>query len=86
MQKKQLTKMGFKNQKIRQKLLHSFGKLKEDGFSFELIEPYFRKKKIFDSMQVISDKTWNDLDLQDFFMFADRTVSAIGQKKDNLYG
>lgn len=72
--------MGFQNQKVRQKLLQSFGMLKDDGFNFELIETYFRKKKDAKSMQVISDKTWNDLDFQEFFMFADRTTSAIGQQ------
>lgn len=72
--------MGFQNQKVRQKLNQSFGMLKDDGFNFELIENYFRKKMDAKSMQVISDKTWNDLDFQEFFMFADRTTSAIGQQ------
>lgn len=72
--------MGFQNQKVRQKLRQSFGLLKDDGFNFELIENYFRKKKDAEFMQVISDKTWNDLDFQEFFMFADRTTSAIGQQ------
>lgn len=72
--------MASRNQKIREKLINSFGSVKDEGFSFEFIENYFRKKKHVDILQSISDKTWNDLDFQEFYMFADRTTSAIGQQ------
>lgn len=72
--------MGIQNNKVRRKLIGSFGTLKDETFNFELIEAYFRKKKSIRSEQIISDKTWNDLDLQEFFMFADRTVSVVGQQ------
>jgi len=57
----------------------SFGKLKDDSFNFELIEKYFRNKDNSSSFQVLSDKTCNDLDFQEFFMFLDRTNSKVGQ-------
>jgi hypothetical protein len=69
-----------RKKKIKTKLEESFGKLKEDSFDFESIEKYFRKKDKSDSFQVISDKTCNDLDFEDFFMFVDRTNSRIGQQ------
>jgi Mismatch repair ATPase (MutS family) len=72
--------MGIQNKRIRRKLTGSFGTIKDETFNFELIEAYFRKKKGIQSGQIISDKTWNDLDLQEFFMFADRTVSVVGQQ------
>lgn len=68
------------NQKIRRKLIQSFGLIKEDVFNFDLIESYFRKKRNNTFLQVISDKTWNDLDLQEFYMFVDRTGSSVGQQ------
>jgi len=63
-----------------QRLLDSFGKLKDDSFNFELIERYFRHKDNSDAFQIISDKTCNDLDFQELFMFLDRTNSKIGQQ------
>jgi DNA mismatch repair ATPase MutS len=58
----------------------SFGKLKDDSFNFELIEKYFRNKDNSTSFQTLSDKTCNDLDFQEFFMFLDRTNSKVGQQ------
>lgn len=72
--------MTLRKHKTRQKCINSFGRIKEDGFSFELIEAYFRKKKRTESLDVISDKTWNDLDLQEFYMYVDRTTSSVGQQ------
>ena len=63
-----------------QRLQESFGKLKEDSFDFESIEKYFRKKDNSNVFQVISDKTCNDLDVEDLFMFLDRTNSNVGQQ------
>ena len=55
-------------------------KQKDDTFNFDLIERYFLKKDKSASFQVVSDKTCNDLDFQEFFMFADRTTSRVGQQ------
>ena len=66
--------------KKREKLLSEFGNLKDDSFDFELIETYFRNKEHTQDFQVLSDKTCNDLDFQELFMFIDRTNSKIGQQ------
>lgn len=62
------------------KLEKSFGKLKSDGFHFSLISQYFKNKQDSNCLQLISDKTCDDLDFEDFFMFIDRTNSKIGQQ------
>jgi len=61
-------------------LLSDFGNLKEDSFDFESIESYFRKKKHSTAFQALSDKTCNDLDFEELFMFIDRTTSRVGQQ------
>ena len=48
------------------RLTASFGELKEESFDFECIESYFRSKDNSKAFQVLSDKTCNDLDFQDF--------------------
>lgn len=58
----------------------SFGKIKNARFNFESIEQYFRKKDSSTAYQTLSDKTCNDLDFQELFMFIDRTNSKIGQQ------
>ena len=72
----------FRNRKkrIREKILSEFGNLKDDSFDFEYIESYFRKKDHSTAFQTISDKTCNDLDFQELFMFLDRTNSRVGQQ------
>jgi len=66
--------------KIKERLSASFGKIKDDSFTFELIERYFKKKDKTEAFQVLSDKTCNDLDFKELFMFADRTTSKVGQQ------
>ena len=68
-----------KRKEIEQ-LKTSFGTLKDDSFTFDLIEKYFKNKDKSDSFQTISDKTCNDLDFQELFMFLDRTNSKVGQQ------
>ena len=68
------------NKKKREIFEESFGKGKTDSFNFELIEKYFRKKDKSGAFQCLSDKTCNDLDFQELFIFADRTVSKVGQQ------
>ncbi len=63
-----------------ERILKSFGKLKDDSYDFELIEKYFRNKDNHESLQILSDKTCNDIDFEELFMFIDRTNSKIGQQ------
>lgn len=57
-----------------------FGRIKDDVFNFDLIETYFRNKMHENSFQVLSDKTCQDLDFDELFMFLDRTQSKVGQQ------
>jgi DNA mismatch repair ATPase MutS len=66
--------------KIREALLASFGNIKDESFNFDFIEKYFRNKDNTEAYQILSDKTCNDLDFQELFMFLDRTTSRIGQQ------
>ncbi|MDH5379750.1 MAG: DNA mismatch repair protein MutS [Cyclobacteriaceae bacterium] len=61
-------------------LIATFGKPKGAFFSFDKIERYFRNKDNSTAFQVLSDKTCNDLDFQQLFMFLDRTNSKVGQQ------
>jgi len=71
----------FQGRKKKEKeFTESFGKGKTDSFNFDLIEKYFRKKDKSNAFQFLSDKTCNDLDFQELFMFADRTTSKVGQQ------
>ena len=73
--------MMFKKKKKSEELyLNSFGKIKDDTFNFDLIERYFRNKKQENSFHVLSDKTCQDLDFDELFMFLDRTQSKVGQQ------
>jgi DNA mismatch repair ATPase MutS len=72
----------FRNRKkrIKEKLLSEFGNLKTDSFDFEYIESFFRKKDHSSAFHTLSDKTCNDLDFSELFMFIDRTNSKVGQQ------
>lgn len=69
-----------RSKKNKARLLSSFGKIKEEDFDFELIEKYFRSKNNHQALQVLSDKTCADLDVEEVFMFLDRTHSRVGQQ------
>ncbi|RLD42870.1 MAG: DNA mismatch repair protein MutS, partial [Bacteroidetes bacterium] len=69
-----------KKKKIVERLAKSFGMVRDKDYYFELIEKYFRNKDNTDSFQVLSDKTCNDLDFEELFMFLDRTNSKVGQQ------
>ena len=69
-----------RKKKREEELLRLFGNVKDDSFDFEMIERYFRKKDHSEAFQVLSDKTCNDLDFHELFMFVDRTSSRIGQQ------
>lgn len=72
--------MIFNRKKENEHLHKSFGELKDTTFDFDSIEKYFRKKQHSDAFQIISDKTCNDLDFEELFMFLDRTQSKVGQQ------
>lgn len=55
-------------------------KVKPDDFNFNKIERFFLKSNKEDIKQIISDRTYHDLDLEDIFKFIDRTTSSIGQQ------
>jgi hypothetical protein len=66
--------------KKSKKLLQKLQSPKGDYFNFSQIERYFKKSNALDFRQIISDKTSNDLDLEEVFMYLDRTVSKVGQQ------
>ncbi|REA60910.1 DNA mismatch repair protein MutS [Dyadobacter luteus] len=70
--------------KSKNKFLHQLraqaGKLKKDYFDFRKIENFFLLNNNNGNHQIISDKTCQDLDLDEVFMFLDRTTSAVGQQ------
>jgi len=66
--------------KRKEELLASFGQLKDEYFEFDYIAAFFTKSKHDDALQVIDDKTCNDLDFHNFFTFIDRTQSSVGQQ------
>jgi len=62
------------------KIKNDWGKLKAESFNFHLIERYFLNNNHAGKFQVITDKTMNDIDFQELFMFIDRTNTKIGQQ------
>lgn len=54
--------------------------VKDESFEFDLIASYFNTKEQNFVFQKINDKTINDIDLHELFMFIDRTNSRIGQQ------
>lgn len=69
-----------RKKKRKENLLKSFGQFKDESYNFELIDKYHSKKDNKDYLQVLSDKTCNDLDFNELFKFVDRTNSKIGQQ------
>jgi hypothetical protein len=59
-------------------LKESFGNLKNDSFNH--IKSYLRNKDHNAVYQVLEDKTCDDVDFDEFFMFLDHTHSKIGQQ------
>jgi hypothetical protein len=66
--------------KVLAQLKATSGKIKEESFDFNKIERFFLLSDKSRFYQVISDRTFQDLDLADLFMFMDRTTSKIGQQ------
>ena len=69
-----------KKKKQRAELLANYHNVKRGSFNFGSIERYFVRSDNKGIYQVISDKTYQDLDLNEVFMFIDRTVSTVGQQ------
>jgi hypothetical protein len=61
-------------------LLENHHQVKRETFFFSQIRQYFLGSDKTNTHQFISDRTYNDLDLDELFMFIDRTVSRVGQQ------
>lgn len=66
--------------KLLAQLKADSGKIKTETFDFNKIEMFFRLSDKKDFYQVIADRTFQDLDMDEVFMFVDRTVSKVGQQ------
>lgn len=67
--------------KIISALKSAFGKIKDEDFEFSMIEKYHTgKPDDLNTFQRLSDQVWNDLDMDLFFYFIDRTNSKVGQQ------
>lgn len=55
-------------------------KLKQEAFEWDKIKRFFESSDRSSAYQVISDRTCQDLDLDEVFMFIDRTSSRVGQQ------
>ncbi len=65
--------------KQKAELLENHHRVKRETFYFSQIRQYFLGSDKASAYQVISEQTYNDLDLDELFMFIDRTVSRVGQ-------
>jgi hypothetical protein len=69
-----------KKKKLIQQLEASWGKTKDAEYQFDCIEYFFRNKEKISALQIIPDRTINDIDFYKLFSFVDRTYSRIGQQ------
>jgi len=69
-----------RKKKKKEILKESFGELKNDAFNFDSIGSYFKNKSNSELFDILSDKTCNDLDFEELFMYLDRTNSKVGQQ------
>ena len=53
---------------------------KEEDFNFDLIEHYFKRKDYSTAFQIVDYQLINDVDLNEVFMYIDRTNSKIVQQ------
>ena len=66
--------------RLKASLAAGYGKPKEDPFDFSRIEYYFANAAAGKESYPLSDKTCHDVDFDEVFMFADRTISKVGQQ------
>lgn len=64
----------------KEELLANYSQLKKGTFYFSSIRQYFLETVKVDAFQVISDQTYQDLDMDEVFMYVDRTSSKVGQQ------
>ena len=71
-----------RNRSVRNSLIENWGKPKNDRYlDFDLISQFFKNHKSPGNViQIISNNTWVDLDMNEVFRFLDRTTSRIGQQ------
>ena len=50
------------------------------GQSFSDISLYHEYRSVKEKEHLVSQKTWDDLNLDDFFEWADRTSSCVGRQ------
>lgn len=72
--------MFISRKKLFTQLKATSGKIKRESFDFNKIERFFLLSNKEDFHQVIPDRTFQDLDMNEVFMFMDRTASKIGQQ------
>ena len=72
--------IGKSKKKRRAELLASYDQVKSGVFNFSSIRQYFLGSDTAECYQVVSDKTCQDLDMDELFMFVDRTISKVGQQ------
>jgi len=61
-------------------LLNRQTQIKKSYFDFDRIRLFFDRSDQSDAYQIPDDRTINDLDFEELFMFLDRTSSKIGQQ------
>lgn len=66
--------------KLLAELKANAGKIKQETFNFDKIGRFFLLSDQDEFHQVISDRTFQDLDMNEVFMFIDRTTSKVGQQ------
>lgn len=68
------------NSKTNKKTASDWKTQKSESYYFVLIERYFRNRKTPEQAYVLNDRMCNDLDFEEFFMFADRCLTRYGQQ------
>lgn len=66
--------------KEKENILENYKSPKNSEFDFERISLFFSHIDKTDVLQVISNRTFQDLDFEELFMYLDRTCSKIGQQ------
>ncbi|MBE9463622.1 DNA mismatch repair protein MutS [Dyadobacter subterraneus] len=72
--------MFISKKKLLARLKNNSIKIKEESFDFDRIARFFTLSDTTNFRQVISDRTFQDLDMDEIFMFLDRTTSKVGQQ------
>ncbi len=68
-----------KRRKTKQQIRETFGKIKTEDFDLDAIRRYADRNSK-ESFQTLSEKTCNDLNFDDLFIYVDRTSSRVGQQ------